>query len=161
MPLQINLVEAREEPQRLRGQLPAEELELGLTDELIHFRQPLTYDLEAEFLGDAVLVRGRATLPVDYECARCLKPFTGEVQLTEWSAHLPLTGPEKVSQVGDSVDLTPFLREDILLALPQHPVCGTECDGPKPAAPSDENKRGTGLADKNPGVWAELDKLKL
>ena len=96
MPLHINLVEAREEPQRLHGQLPPEELELGIADELIHFRQPLDYDLEVEFLGDAVLVQGHATLPVDYECARCLKPFAQEIKLEDWSAHLPLRDRKSV-----------------------------------------------------------------
>ena len=141
MPLLINLNEVREHPIELRGELAAAELELGVEDELLHFRHPLAYELEAEYLGDALLVEGGCRLPVDCECARCLKPFTFTINLPGWSAHLALAGPEKVSLAGDWVDLTPHLREDILLTLPHHPVCGAGCGGPKNPPPESENKQ--------------------
>ena len=43
--------------------------------------------------------------------------------------HLPLEGEEAVSVVNDCVDLTPYVREDILLEFPQHPLCEPECRG--------------------------------
>jgi uncharacterized metal-binding protein YceD (DUF177 family) len=53
--------------------------------------------------------------------------------------------------------LTPFVREDILLDFPQHPLCKPDCAGlnSKPA-------RKFKAAEKPaPDVWAKLDKLKL
>ena len=47
---------------------------------------------------------------------RCLEPFPFEIAVRDFAAHLPLTGPEEI-------DLTPFLREDILLNLPAYPRC--------------------------------------
>jgi len=44
-------------------------------DELIRAERPLRYDLTAELLGQAVLVTGSLALPLDCECARCLKKF--------------------------------------------------------------------------------------
>ncbi len=160
MPLQLNLLELREEPIQLKGTLPVSELVLGLQDELMHFVHPLEYDLEAELLGDAILVQGSWRLPVECECARCLKRFLYAVDMPDWSLHLPLTGDDKVSHVDDLVDLTPPLREDILLALPQHPVCGSECGGPKLGAAQTKNNTGTSRSDQSSGAWAALDKLK-
>jgi uncharacterized metal-binding protein YceD (DUF177 family) len=54
--------------------------------------------------------------------------------------------------------LTPYLREDILLALPQHPLCEPECGGLKlPARAKDPEK----TAGNTASAWDALDKLKL
>ena len=56
------------------------------------------------------------------------------VRVDPWIADLPLVGEEKVAVDNDCVDLTPYLREDILLAFPQHPLCEPDCRG-LPKAP--------------------------
>ena len=38
-------------------------------------------------------------------------------------------GDDKALVVNDCLDLTPYVREDILLALPLHPLCGSDCGG--------------------------------
>jgi uncharacterized protein len=57
----------------------------------------------------------------------------------------------------DCVDLTPILREDILLDFPQHPLCKPDCAGLK------NNRVRKPKAADEPAldVWAKLDKLKL
>jgi uncharacterized protein len=73
-----------------------------------------------------------------------------------------LEGEDKVLVSNDCVDLTPYVREDIVLAFPQHPLCEPECRGLQAASPnggrasSGENITG----DLSP-AWAELNKLKL
>jgi uncharacterized metal-binding protein YceD (DUF177 family) len=75
------------------------------------------------------------------------------------ACHIPLVGEDAPPILEDSVDLTPFLREDILLAVPQRPVCGSNCEGM--VYPQD--KPGKTAAETNPisSPWAELNKLKL
>jgi uncharacterized protein len=97
-------------------------------------------------------------LPLDCECGRCLKKFKSEIKLTGWAVHLPLEGEEKVSVENDCVDLTPFVREDILLNFPQHPLCKTDCAGLKKKG---KVSAAEGLENTKPAVWAALDKLKL
>jgi uncharacterized protein len=160
MSLRLNLLELQKEPQDLVGELPPAELALDIQDDLLHFDYPLEYDLHAEHMGDAVLVQGTLRLPVDCECARCLKPFKQEVLLEDWAAHLPLEGGDKVSQNSDWVDLTPQFREDIVLALPQHPVCGAGCGGMKSPPPAARNPAGSGDSGSSE-AWAALDRLKL
>jgi uncharacterized metal-binding protein YceD (DUF177 family) len=158
MPLQVNIRHVEEKEVRLRGTLPVAELELPDNDELIHARLPLRYDLTAQMLGEAILVQGCLELTLDCECARCLKPFQHRIELEHWTAHLPLAGAEKALRKDDLADLTPYLREDILLELPQHPLCEADCAG-LPNRAKDNKTKGAGQTEGS-SAWAELNKLK-
>lgn len=158
MSLKFNLRHLDDDALHLKGDLPVAELDFGIQDELIRFEKPLRYDLTIEQLHDSLLVQGSLKLILDCECVRCLKPFQYKLFLDNWALHLPLEGEDKVSIVNDSVDLTPFVREDMLLEFPQHPLCKPECAGLKP------KKKARPAADEDkdsPSPWGELDKLKL
>jgi len=161
MPLLINLRHLEKKDLRLKGELPVEELEAEV-DEMIHLSKPLAYDLAVEELDDALLVQGNLCLPLECECVRCLKPFKTNVEFTDWAAHLPLKGEDKVEARGDFVDLTPYIREDILLAFPQHPLCKANCQGlPKGSAAKIKKAGSLGKIEAKSSPWAKLDKLKL
>jgi uncharacterized protein len=160
MNLRVNLLDLQNAPRRLQGTVSVEALALDVVDELMRFEQPLTYEVTVEHLGDAILAQGTLRLPIQCECARCLKAFVLELNLGNWTAHLPLTGGDKVSLDGDWVDLTPHLREDIVLALPQHPVCGTGCGGLVTQLSVMENPAGAGDSGTS-DAWAALNRLKL
>jgi uncharacterized protein len=157
MPLKINVRQLEKAEQTLRGQLPAQEMDLMLDAEVIRAPGSLHYRLQAQHLEHAVLVQGSLRLDLECDCVRCLKRFTRRVDLPEWTCHLPLTGEDKVTTVDDSVDLTPLLREDILLSLPQHPLCKPGCRGMKSASAMGGKKP----ADQPSAAWAALDKLKI
>jgi uncharacterized metal-binding protein YceD (DUF177 family) len=79
------------------------------------------------------------------------------IQVPAFAVHTELYGPE-------TVDLSPFMREDILLNLPAHPRC--DADGTRKckvtaklgeASQKDRQRR----AAKREHDWGELDKLKL
>jgi len=163
MPLLINLRHLERDPLSLEGELSAEELEMLNLDELMRMTQPLEYELEVERLDDGILAQGSLRLVLDCECARCLKPFPFQLNLDNWAAHLPLEGEDAVTINNDSVDLTPAIREDILLELPQRPLCKPDCAGlPKTGGGKVKKtapKGGQGKAGSDP--WAELNKLKL
>jgi len=129
---------------------------------LITLREPIRYDLRVERLGNDILVQGSLEATLDCECARCLKRFQSTIRLEPWSVDLPLTGEDKVAVDGDSVDLTPLIREDILLAFPQHPLCESECSGlPKKAPPKlAQLGGGANRSGEMASPWAELNKLK-
>jgi uncharacterized metal-binding protein YceD (DUF177 family) len=117
MPLKVNIRHVENDEVELRGELPAGELDLDCADDLVHVRQPVHYELTAQKTGRDVLVQGKVWLTLDCECARCLKAFQQPLELPHWTALALLSGPEKVEIKDDSVDLTPFLREDIPIAL--------------------------------------------
>src|SRR5690349_1512756 len=70
---------------------------------------PLTLDLRLESVSEGVLVSGPVSAPTTGECARCLTPITGEVEiyLTELfaypnSATDETTESDEVGRVGSS-----------------------------------------------------------
>ena len=118
----------------------------------------MQYDLRLKNWTDACWCRGSLRLVLDCQCVRCLKPFTHELELKAWTCHLPLEGEDRVAVDNDCVDLTPFVREDMLLEFPQHPLCKPDCGGLKTKTGKARKTGGWKLA---PSAWAELDKLKL
>jgi uncharacterized protein len=162
MPILINLHAVEKETIAIEGELPVEDLDIKMTDDVIRLSKPMTYSLNVEWLHGAILATGHLQLPLDCTCVRCLKAFVLKLDLAGWACHLPLEGEDSVSIEGHSVDLTPFVREDIVLSLPQHPLCEPECPGllsvqlDTVAKPSGEHPEGEAVS-----PWAELGKLKL
>ncbi len=159
MALLINLRDIEDEDAELAGELSIEELEFDFTDEVIHFAKPLTYQLTAQSLPDAVLVRGKLRLVLDCECVRCMKPVEYPLEFPDWACHLPTTGEEKVPINMGSVDLTPYIREDMVLAFPQHPLCREDCPGLAPKQPKPAVDMSADGEKKSP--WDQLNQLKL
>jgi uncharacterized protein len=109
----------------------------------------VSLDVRLESVVEGVLVSGAASAPVTGQCARCLDPLMDslEVELTELFAYPDSatdgsTDPDEVSRVVDGlVDLEPVVRDAMLLALPQAPLCIEDCPG---------------LCPECGGKWAEL-----
>lgn len=159
MPLLVNLRHLEQKDLTLKGELPVAELDIELRDEMVQLTKPLSYQLEFQQMEDGLLVRGKLTLPLNCECVRCLKPFEFTLKLADWACLIPLSGEDAAPLNGDTVDLTPFLREDILLELPQHPLCKPDCGGLK--KPTGGKAKQSAPADvKTSSTWAELEKLK-
>jgi uncharacterized protein len=155
--IKFNVRHLEEEPLHLEGELSPEELALDQADELVHLTGPLRYDLEVEKIEKGILVQGEMHLPLKCECARCLKAFQHTLSFPGWACHLALEGEDAVVVDNDVVDLTPHIREDILLTFPQHPLCEPECKGlPNPWKGSENAEQQV----SNPSAWSELNKLK-
>ena len=94
-------------------------------------------DLLLESVVEGVLVSGTATAPLAGECSRCLDPIADEitVDLTELYAYPDSTTDETTEEdevsrlVDDVIDLEPVVRDTIVLALPQVPLCREDCRG--------------------------------
>ena len=162
MPLVVNLRHLEARDIRLDGSLPVAELDIDPHDEVIRVCHPLEHKLEVQRLEDGLLVRGCLHLVLDCECVRCLKPFQHHLELADWTCHLPFQGEDHVAVVNDCVDLTPFVREDILLEFPRHPLCNPECRGlPRASIGKRKSTGETSSAGAGSPAWAELSKLKL
>lgn len=161
MSITINLRHLDAHEVRLSGQVPVVELDIDPRDEVIHLSEPLEYDLEVEKLDDGLLVQGSLRLKLDCQCVRCLKRFMQPLELNSWTAHLPLAGEDALAVVNDCVDLTPWVREDILLEFPQHPLCEPDCRGLR-SATAGKGKTSSSLGKPQVGspAWNELNKLK-
>jgi uncharacterized metal-binding protein YceD (DUF177 family) len=161
MSLVVNLRHLAAHSARLQGELSMAELDIDTRDEVIQLTRPLQHDVEVEKLEGGLLVQGHLRLILDCQCVRCLKLFQYPLELKEWTCHVPLEGEERAAVVNDCVDLTPYVREDILLEFPRHPLCKPECRGlPKTFLGKAKNTRGTGKPEVGSSAWAELSKLK-
>jgi uncharacterized protein len=161
MPVSVNLRHLEEHGVKLDGELPAAELDLDMRDEMLQAKQPLKYEIEVEQVEQSLLLSGRLSLLLDCQCVRCLEQFQFELNLDPWHAHVPLEGDEAAPIVNDSVDLTPYIREDILLEFPRHPLCDPGCQGLQPKAPGKKKKKaGSAKTDGSSSAWSALNKLK-
>jgi uncharacterized metal-binding protein YceD (DUF177 family) len=110
----------------------------------------LHYDINIGVSGGALWARGSLSQPVELRCVSCLEKFVHEIQVPEFAVHTDLHGPE-------SVDLTPFMREDLLLKLPPHPHCDRDGSGVCKAKHIEIAEQDT----QRKSDWSALDKLKL
>jgi uncharacterized protein len=161
MSLLVNLRHLEAHPVVLEGELPVSELDIDVRDEIIRLDKPLQYKLEIEKFEGGLLVQGRLHLDLQCECVRCLKPTRFALSLNPWTAHLPLEGEDAVRVINDCVDLTPYVREDILLEFPQHPLCNPECSGLPITSVGQHQNANNGDARVGSPAWDELNKLKL
>jgi len=110
----------------------------------------LHYDINIGVSGGALWARGSLSQPVELRCVSCLEKFVHEIQVPAFAVHTDLHGPE-------SVDLTPFVREDLLLNLPPHPHCDRDGSGVCKAKHIEIAEQDT----QRKSDWSALDKLKL
>jgi DUF177 domain-containing protein len=97
----------------------------------------IEYGVLAESVVEGVLMTGTATAPVHGECSRCLDPWedTLEVSFSELFAYPDSATDETTDSdevfrlVDDLVDLEPVVRDAIVFALPQAPLCRPDCAG--------------------------------
>lgn len=97
----------------------------------------LDLDLRVESVSEGVLVTGTVAAPTSGECARCLTPVTGhvEVGVTELFAY-PNTATDATTEedeVGRVLDGTVDLEQPVVdavgLELPLSPLCRPDCPG--------------------------------
>jgi uncharacterized metal-binding protein YceD (DUF177 family) len=110
----------------------------------------LNYDIDVGIAGGALWARGSLSQPVELSCVSCLEKFVHEIQVPAFAVHSELQGPE-------TIDLTPFIREDLLLDLPAHPRCDRDGNRVCKAKQSETVEHDT----KRKSDWSALDKLKL
>lgn len=126
-----------------------------LESEGVHCAGPMRYSIDLGFAEGALWANGSLKQPVELSCVACLEKFIHEIKVPAFALHTSLHGPE-------TVDLSPFLREDILLNLPAHPRCdregGRAC---KAAKTSETDLTKEQRAAKREHDWGELNKLKL
>ena len=129
----------------------------------------LTLDLLLQSVTEGVYVSGKVSGRLVGECGRCLRAIddkitvdVGEMFAYENSTTDETTEEDEMGRVRDDlIDLEPAVRDALVLALPQNPVCREDCPGlcPDCGVPWDELPDGHGheLLDSR---WAELSKIR-
>lgn len=137
------------------GEEPAELLELG-TDPTVQAGGPITYRFMAEVVSGRLIVKGSLELPLRLTCVRCAEIFSTTLRDSSFLRAYEI--PEGV----ETVDVTPDIREDILLDLPSFPVCSADCKGLCPICGTNLNRGHCACrSTKKDDRWGALDGLNL
>ncbi|MBV8352247.1 MAG: hypothetical protein JOZ21_08250 [Verrucomicrobia bacterium] len=148
--MKVHRKEIPAEGTHLKGKEETDILELE--DSQVRPLGPVEYSVDIGVSESGLFATGTLRVDVELECVSCLKRFVFPVRVQNFSAQVELTGPELV-------DLTTWVREDILLALPVHPHCDwdrkTLCVGPR------LHNLNVEADSKAPNAWDALDHLNL
>jgi uncharacterized protein len=122
-------------PVEWSGRLPADASVWDLEDVALVGDPEVELSIAA-FEDGSVHVRGRLGAPVEMECRRCLDGITRSVEVGLDLRFDPEIGPEDEEEglyaldpQALELDLLPALREELLLALPEFPLCSPDCRG--------------------------------
>ncbi len=133
-------------------------------------------EIELESSSTGIVAEGSATVPWASMCRRCLRPVNGvaEAEITEAfsrevSAHrrnnegaedLAVDGDAE-PLVGDQIDFTLPVREAVLLAVPDAPLCRPDCPGLCPQCGADRATVSCRcVSETRDERWAALDALR-
>ena len=146
--MKVHLKQIPAEGLHLEGEedCPVQELE----PEGIRCAGRLHYDLDVGVASRGLWANGSLSLPVELRCVSCLEKFVHEIRVPAFAVHMELPGPE-------TINLTPFMREDILLNLPAHPHC--DRDGDRLCAATQITSAEQDA--KRKADWSALDKLQI
>jgi len=148
--------------------VPAPE-DLGLELIRVPAGSDVSLSLRLESVSEGVLVSARATAALIGECGRCLREISDTLDVTfqqlyayEHSTTEETTDEDEVGRMqGDLIDLEPDLRDAMVLALPNHPLCREDCPGlcPECGAQWDDLPADHSHTQVDPR-WAALNQLK-
>ncbi len=158
--MKVHFKQITEEGLCLEGEEADDVLGLG-TEESARQAGPVRYALDIGRDDKSIWATGQVEVELDLECVRCLERFVFPLTIPDVALQIPIEGPA-------AIDLTPYVREDILLALPAYPRCDWAGDKvcvaavlqsapPSPSASVDSPEP---QGPTSP-IWRDLDRLKL
>lgn len=115
------LVDLEKDAVELCGDISPSILEIEEAD--VKLDSPVSYDLLVQDVEDQILLRGQLAVPIQFRCVRCGEFF--EVGVQDDDFQVLMDYPDN----SVSVDLTPQVREAIILNFPSYPLCREDCKG--------------------------------
>ena len=110
--------------------------------------------------------QGTARTAVEGECRRCLTPVATPLQLEIGALFTQdpeaLDDPDSYPVTPDAteIDITPAVREELVLAAPRYVVCRDDCKGLCPQCGRDLNAGPCGCSPVTEARWQPLKALK-
>ena len=142
---------------QIAGELPASVMDLPEGD-IAKATSPLEYDLTVLRDGSDVFLTGSLAATFELQCGRCAERYPHRVELEGYAQEIELENDSPL-------DLTNWLREDILLALPTQPRCETgnvsprECPAEGKFEPAPPSVVPEPHEQDSKEVWGTLDQL--
>jgi len=137
-----------------------------------HLEGPVHVVLSYYRAGTELFFRGELTAATVASCARCAEEFIAlsgrsfRYVLAPRSIGDDSDGDLRAEDLefslyeGEEVNLTPLIREQMLLALPTRPLCREDCRGLCPQCGADRNEAECACVAPPDPRWANLDVLR-
>jgi uncharacterized protein len=145
--------------------------ELPFDESDLRLLEPVEVHGQARSKNGEVELRGNLQTKVTFPCGRCLKPVELPVDVKFAERFVPAVswrGEEQheLSEEeldlavfdGEAVELDDLVKEEILLAIPGHVLCGEDCKGLCPGCGVDRNSQSCDC--ETAEVDSRWDKLK-
>jgi len=139
---------------RFVGGDPGSILDLGDCED-IQPLSPISFDLLVQKVSGRLVVRGTVEMDVQFRCSRCACFFAAHVCAPDFEA-----APE-IPVGAEYVDLTADIRETMLLAFPNYPLCRDDCKGLCSQCGADLNQGACGCRRRADNPWDRLDQLRI
>ena len=159
------------EGQRIEGTIDPSTVELGMPG--ISLIEPLAFVGRATRNAESIIVEGKLTGAMEFQCGRCLnsvnEPFDLVMRILFAPEEESAAGGEGAIDAGESfsyygggeIDLSREFKDLILVNLPISPVCSEDCKGMCPRCGEDLNKGPCKCGgDKAPSPFDKLKQLK-
>ena len=148
-----------------RGELAQDDAAIAETG--ITLKQPVSVTGRLQAIGDGRFYwQGKVHTVVQGECRRCLTPVASPVDLDIGALFAQdqdaLEDPDAYAVAADAteVDVTPAVREELVLAAPRFVLCRDDCKGLCPQCGKDLNSGPCGCAPTTDQRWQPLQALK-
>jgi uncharacterized protein len=156
--MQIHIESLKNRPCKLQVDEPVEaftELSELARKGLLNVDGSIHAELLAMQVNDLVEVEGTLSCSVVVPCSRCLRSVRQSLELpvtlvftregpaeVEMDEELELTEEAigLIPFVGEVIDLRAALEQELLMGLPQHPLCADNCAGLCPVCGADRNQ---------------------
>lgn len=135
------------------GEDPPEVLDLE-QDKFARAAGPVRYSLFAQKVAHELIVTGRIWAPVKLLCGRCGDFFSTTLEVSSFLRAYEFSDGQ------EELDLTPDIREDVLLELPAYPRCSWQGEGVCPFSGVNVSKLKLPDVPQADDRWAALDVLK-
>lgn len=156
----IQLGDLESDQSTLKGEIKTDIFQIE-NDADIRSIGPISCDLTTSVEGEYLIVEGKITCPSHLRCVGCLEDFPYLWGSDEYHAEIEIENDKRI-------DLTEYIRDDILLKIPNYPRC-TDGEQPDRICPingpfSFESKGEASSSDQNegnqpPDVWDALENL--
>ena len=164
--LRVDLRElAREGAVETRGELAQDDPEWDGSD--LSLKEPVVVGGRLQSIGEGRFYwQGTATTVVQSDCRRCLTsvatPLSLEIGALFTQDPEGFDDPDTYAVAADAteIDVTPAVREELLLAAPRYALCREDCKGWCPQCGQDLNTASCGCAPATDARWQPLKALK-
>ena len=114
---------------------------------------PVRYELHVQCVSHELIVTGTVSAEISFACSRCADRFTRNIEDRAFFYE------KEVPNIHETLDLTDEVRETIILAFPNYPVCGESCRGLCARCGMNLNRGTCACKPEEPGTWSAFSGL--